>query len=264
VDGYVEANSSAEAIDRLADQGIIGVHTVRPEAKKPRNTVILGTADVYEDEPPKALPAAPPAPQPPVQQFAPQPAPQPIYIPVPTPGPAVGGEKTEQILGQLVDKLTTLMGQVEQLLSRPSQIIYQSGPARNGGGGGGGGSSRKPRQGNEAQDKTLMAIFQTNMDLRRSLNKLSTVVANGVTTPAANGIAAGSAGNGSPASASNAPVGNSGNGSPAATAPTPSVSPRMEPSRIESGRIEPGRIEPGPKPSAGNGRERVLKPQPAA
>ena len=241
VDGYVEANSSTEAIDRLADQGIIGVHTVRPEAKKQRNAVILGTADVYEDEPPKALPAAA------TMVAAPAPvAPQPIYIPVPTPAAGGGGEKTEQILGQLVEKLTTLMGHVETLLSRPSQIVYQSGPARNGGGGGaGGGTKRSPRQGNDAQDKTLMAIFQTNMDLRKSLNKLSTVVTNGVTTAAP-------ATNGSPvAAAVSAPAGNAGNGSPAASSTAPS---RMEPSRSDS----------GSKSSAGNGRERVLKPQPAA
>jgi hypothetical protein len=242
VDGYVEANSSAEAIDRLADQGIIGVHTVRPEAKKQRNAVILGTADVYEDEAPKALPAAAAAPV----------VPQPIYIPVPTPAvaPASSGA-TEQILGQLVDKLTTLMGQVEVLLSRPSQIVYQSGPARNGGGGGGGGTKRQPRKHDEAQDKTLMAIFQTNMDLRRSLSKLSTVVANGVTTAAANNGALA----GTPAAAAvAAPAGSAGNGSPAASAPAPSV-----PSRMES-----NRSDPAPKSSGGNGRERVLKPQPAA
>jgi hypothetical protein len=229
VDGYVEAASSTEAIDRLADQGIIGVHTVRPEAKKPRNTVILSGEEMFEDEEmPKALPApAAPIAAAPVSQ-------QPIYIPVPMPAaaPAVSGA-TEQVLGTLVEKLSTLLGQVEKLLSRPQQIVYQSGPAR---GGGDGGKKRAPRGGNDAQDKTLAAIFQTNMDLRKSLEKLSTITT-GPATGGTNGTANGSA---------NVSGSGSGNGSgngPIAALPSPR--------------------ENGSK-SFANGRERALQAQPAA
>jgi hypothetical protein len=226
VDGYVEAASSVEAIDRLADQGIIGVHTVRPEAKKPRNTVIFSGEEMFEDEePPKALPA--PAP------VAAAPAQQPIYIPVPVhapAAPAVSGA-TEQVLGALVEKLSTLLGQVEKLLSRPQQIVYQSGPIR----GGEGGKKRPPRAVTEAQDKTLQAIFQTNMDLRKSLEKLSTITA-GPSNGATNGVSNGPA-IGTPNGAANG----SANGSAAALPPRDSA----------------------PK-SFTNGRERTLHAQPAA
>jgi hypothetical protein len=142
VDGYVEANNSAEAIDRLADQGIIGVHTVRPDPLPMRNTIQLAG-------PNGQLPA-------PVQGYD-------------------GGHSLplapDQVLTHLVDKLTSLVGQVEGLLSRPMHF----------GGGGGGAPVRGTRTGrqmhpsSEQQNAVLKAIFQTNVDLRKSLLKLTDV-----------------------------------------------------------------------------------------
>ena len=169
VDGFVEAPSSTEAIDRLADQGIIGVHTVRPEVRQPKNAVVIGPDLGDHDEQPKALPA-------PAQYQAPAP----VVAHMPAPPVSAG---TESVLAQLVEKLSTLTVQVEKLLSRPSQVIYQSGPAR--GGGGGGKSDKKSKNISDAQNSTLRDIFMTNMDLRRSLDKLTapTAVAAGPTGP---------------------------------------------------------------------------------
>ncbi len=44
VDGFIEAANSTEAIDRLADQGIIGVYTVRPDPLPLRNALASGGA----------------------------------------------------------------------------------------------------------------------------------------------------------------------------------------------------------------------------
>lgn len=133
VDGHIEAPNSAEAIDLLADKGIIGVYTVRPD----------------------------PLPQ----------APKPKELPATERG-SNQGPNSDAALGQIVDKLTTLIGQVEQLLSRPMQI---AGPIREGGGGGGKRSGRPAN--NDVQNSALREIFQSNLDLRRSLTKLASAAA---------------------------------------------------------------------------------------
>jgi hypothetical protein len=76
------------------------------------------------------------------------------------------------VLNQLVDKLSTLLVQVERILSRPQQVIYQSGPVR----GGGGVSMKSGRIPSDVQNNTLRDIFQTNLDLRQSLEKLASTV----------------------------------------------------------------------------------------
>ena len=130
VDGHIEAANSVEAIDLLADKGIIGVYTVRPDP-------------LPEVEKPKELPA---------------------------PEPALAN--SDVALGQIVDKLTTLIGQVEKLLTRPIQM---SGPVREGGGGGNPRLKRPVT--NDVQNSALRDIFQSNLDLRRSLAKLTSAAA---------------------------------------------------------------------------------------
>ena len=193
VDGYVEAETSTEAIDRLADQGIIGVYSVRAEPKQPRNSVLLaGTPEfernMYDDGEPqrKARRGLPQQPQPPQVYLpaapvaAPPPPPQPVAVAVASPvAPAV----SDPVMVQLVDKLSTLIGQMQKFLDRPAQVVYASGPAREGKGGGG---KRAGRSINEAQNSTLKDIFQNNLDLRRSLAKLAETV-----TPAAGAAEAG-------------------------------------------------------------------------
>jgi hypothetical protein len=135
VDGFVEAPNSTAAIDRLADRGIIGVYSVRPAPKPP------------EEEKP-ALPPPPPPPPP--------------------------KNDSEIVFTQLVDKLGTLLTQVEKLLDKPpQQVIYQNhttmapAPVREA-------SSRVRRpHPNMASNATLRDIFQTNLDLRQSLEKLA-------------------------------------------------------------------------------------------
>jgi hypothetical protein len=162
VDGFVEANSSTEAIDRLADQGIIGVYTVRPEAKPPRNAIVLTGQHAIEEE----------------EIAAPAPAPTIAAAPAAAPPAATGlpaakvnGQANPAVLQQLVDQIQVLSAQVEKLLSRPAQVVYQSGPAR--GGGGGEGRKKSSRIFDDAQNSTLRDIFQNNLDLRRSLEKLA-------------------------------------------------------------------------------------------
>ena len=135
VDGHIEARSSSEAIDLLADRGIIGVYTVRPD---PDPTVV---------ETP-ALPALP----------------APVQEPL-TSAPS------EAALNQIVSKLTTLIGQVEKLIMRP---VYAM-PAPQSGGGGG--SRRKRPVYTDNQNSALKDIFQSNLDLRRSLAKLTSAAA---------------------------------------------------------------------------------------
>jgi hypothetical protein len=152
VDGYVEADTSAEAIDRLADQGIIGVHTVRRDPVHNNNHVVLADGVAMP-----ALPSPSPGvilPRPPVaianRAFA---------------APAAGSPE----LTSLIEKLTSLVGQVEKVLSRP--IAYAAGPIR--------GESRVKRKvgDNEAQNAALKAIFQSNVDLRQNLSKLGSAPA---------------------------------------------------------------------------------------
>jgi hypothetical protein len=177
VDGFVEAANATQAIDRLADQGIIGVYTVRPDPKPPKNAVILAGQEPPEMDEPAQRPRlersskryAPPV-QPPIAPAQPAPAQQlPAQVVASTPA-------TDAVLATLVDKVSMLMTQVEKLLSRPATVVYQSGPAR---GGGGGGGSKKSRMPNDAQNSTLRDIFLNNMDLRKSLEKLATTVGPG-------------------------------------------------------------------------------------
>jgi hypothetical protein len=192
VDGFVEAANATQAIDRLADQGIIGVYSVRPEEKIPKNAVILAGQEVPEEEvPPQRRLERPsgssklrpiPAVAVPVGARMQAAAVQPLAQPQLPAAPA--DATTTVVLTQLVEKVSTLMMQVEKLLSRPSQVIYQnSGPARNSGGG----AKKSSRIPNEAQNNTLRDIFLTNLDLRQSLEKLATTV--GPSTPR-NGAAA--------------------------------------------------------------------------
>ncbi len=186
VDGYVEAETSTEAIDRLADQGIIGVYSVRAEPKQPRNAVLVaGTPEfdraLYESDQPTKKRRSLPAPAAVPNQYLPErvPLPPPVQPPpAPEPvaaAPAAGGGVTDSTMLQLVDKLSTLIGQMQKFLDRPAQVVYASGgPARSGGGGGG---KRAGRAVNEAQNSTLKDIFQNNLDLRRSLAKLAETVA---------------------------------------------------------------------------------------
>ena len=193
VDGYVEAETSTEAIDRLADQGIIGVYSVRAEPKQPRNPVLLAGTPEFErsqfEDPSaprnkarKALPAPPMA-----VPYLPQvPLPAPVATPVPAvaeaaPALAPVPGVSDGVMLQLVDKLGTLIGQMQKFLDRPAQVVYATGPAREGKGGGGkrGASSRNI---SDAQNSTLKDIFQNNLDLRRSLQKLADTV-----TPGTNG-----------------------------------------------------------------------------
>jgi hypothetical protein len=140
VDGYVEANNSAEAIDRLADQGIIGVHTVRPDPLPMRNTIQLAGANAQ-------LPA-----------------------PVDSDGAHSLPLAPDQVLTQLVDKLSSLVGQVEGILSRPMHFGGGAGaaPVR-------GSRAARPMHPSTEQNAVLKAIFQTNVDLRKSLMKLTDV-----------------------------------------------------------------------------------------
>ena len=200
VDGYVEAETSTEAIDRLADQGIIGVYSVRAEPKQPRNPVLLAGTPEFErslyEEPNaaggnrKARKALPGPQQMPMQvpYLPPVPLPEPVQPPAPmldaapaAPVPVVvtGGISDNTMLA-LVDKLGTLIGQMQKFLERPAQVVYASGPAREGKGGGGKRSAS--RNISDAQNSTLKDIFLNNLDLRRSLQKLADTV-----TPSPNG-----------------------------------------------------------------------------
>ncbi len=177
VDGFVEAPTASQAIDRLADRGIIGVYSVRPEAKLPKNAVQLsGEAEPEEPNQRSDRPRLEksssssrrpiPAVAVPVQQAPPQVPPQQPALPPPAPVVI-----TDPALSQLVDKLSTLLVQVERLLSRPQQVVYQSGPVR-----GGGSTKRTGRVPSDVQNNTLRDIFQTNLDLRSSLEKLASTV----------------------------------------------------------------------------------------
>lgn len=73
----------------------------------------------------------------------------------------------EVVLTQLVEKMNVLIGHVETLLTRPATVI--TAPAR----GEGHGSRKAKRRVDNAQDEALKAIFETNLDLRRSIQKLN-------------------------------------------------------------------------------------------
>jgi hypothetical protein len=142
VDGFVEAPNSTAAIDRLADRGIIGVYSVRPAPKPPE-----------EEKPAAQLPAP---------------------TPLPMPAPVPVKSDSEVVFTTLVDKLGTLLTQVEKLLEKPpQQVIYQTHNSTTVA------ASREISQRvrrpspNMASNSTLRDIFQTNLDLRQSLEKLA-------------------------------------------------------------------------------------------
>jgi hypothetical protein len=180
VDGFVEAATASQAIDRLADRGIIGVYSVRPEAKAPKNAIILSGEAEPEEEQPAERPRSERSRRAPIPAVAaPIPQPAPVQHQLPAPQPAAPSPATDAVLTQLVDKVSLLLVQVEKLLSRPQQVVYQSGPARSQG------STKKSRMPNEMQSNTLRDIFQTNLDLRQSLEKLANTV--GPSAPRSNG-----------------------------------------------------------------------------
>ena len=148
VDGYVDAISSSDAIDRLADQGIIGVYTVRPEPLPPKNAITLtGNAPAIVDLPQMVTTLT--------QEVARR---------------SVAPLAESGALISLVEKLTTLVGQVEKILARPMPVY--SGPVRESNG-----AARAKRPSNELQNNALKAIFETNLDLRKSLVKLGSTAA---------------------------------------------------------------------------------------
>lgn len=148
VDGFVEAPSSTEAIDRLADQGIIGVYTVRPDPLPVQNAIMLsGPAGLGA-----AITGAP-------------------VNPLSLASPDLSSGPGTVVLTQLVDKLTTLVGQVEKILARP--IAVHTGPVR----GDGAAKTKRIAGPSEAQNSALRAIFETNLDLRQSLAKLGSPAA---------------------------------------------------------------------------------------
>jgi len=155
IDGFVDADNSADAIDQLADQGIIGVQTVRPIHAPAKNALMLGNGDGAEQ----------------ADQHAP-----------------------EIVLTQLVDKLTSLVGQVEKILSRPMAV---GAPVRTGSAG------AQRHAGNPQQNAALKAIFETNLDLRKSLEKLAHAAAS---IRPANGTAAKADGASADPAAKNIPI----------------------------------------------------------
>ncbi len=111
ISGHVEAANSESAIDKLADNGIIGVLTVRPD-----------------------------------------------------PLPEVAAPTTDEVLAELVEKMDRLMGHVEKLMARPTVTV------RDGASGKPIGHNGRPQL---TQDAALKEILRTNLDLRKSLEKLS-------------------------------------------------------------------------------------------
>ncbi len=197
VDGYVEAETSTEAIDRLADQGIIGVYSVRAEPKQPRNAVLVAGTPEFERAllestetgrlKRRSLPAPTRSPLPLAEQAVPLPAPvepPPAAAAAPVPGVSDGA------MLQLVDKLSILIGQMQKFLDRPAQVIYQTGGGGGREGGGRGGKRPSSRNISDAQNSTLKDIFQNNLDLRRSLQKLAETVTPAAEVAATNGSVA--------------------------------------------------------------------------
>jgi len=130
VDGYVEAASAIDAIDQLADEGIIGVYSVRQVFPRPKNSISVG-GDLQEAFSDDAAPTA------------------------------------DTVLTQLVAKMQSLVGEVEKMLSRPAPgPIY---PARVRVAD----AHRASRAAAEQENAVLREIFQSNLDLRRTAEKLA-------------------------------------------------------------------------------------------
>jgi len=287
VDGFVEAANATEAIDRLADRGIIGVYSVRPEPKPVKNAVRLSGEAEPPDEPDpryidrRQLPGptngsrtqrAPvtaqkrivAAPQPKPSTSTPVPTVPAPAIPaaaipapaVPVPVAAAAAPATEALLLQTIEKLSNLMERVERALSRPTNVMYQAGPVRSSGFTPSKKSGRIPQ---DVQTNTLHDIFQNNLDLRKSLDKLATTV--GTPTIAASEKATASTsvgGNGANGQTGQGAASGSGSGAPVGlqvTAPAP----------VREGQSirEPAREIPKPvREPAGIGQKLAAEPQP--
>jgi hypothetical protein len=135
IDGYIDANSAIDAIDQLADEGIIGVQTVRQiHPRKPNAISFVGD---FEEA---------------------------VEASAGTNEPA-----SEAVLNQLVVKMASLVSEVEKILSRPSVPAPAPLPARpnrirvS--------EIKQPQRFDEQQDSVLKDIFQSNLDLRRSYEK---------------------------------------------------------------------------------------------
>jgi hypothetical protein len=128
LDGYIDASSAIDAIDQLADEGIIGVYSVRQITPRPKRSLILQgdfETAVEEESGPNAAPTA------------------------------------DVILTQLVNKMTSLVGEVEKMLARPAAPNY---PTRNRIS-----ETKQLSRITEQKGSVLQDIFQSNLDLRRSI-----------------------------------------------------------------------------------------------
>jgi hypothetical protein len=242
VDGFVEAASATEAIDRLADRGIIGVYSVRPEPKLNKNAVRLsGEPEPEDEEPRRQQPRLPGRPSVVPKRIAAAPA---VAAPPAPSQVTVSSPVTEAMLKQVLEKLNELSARVEQALARPTNVTYQSGAVRNSGGAYGATkkSSRIPL---DVQSSTLHDIFKNNLDLRRSLDKLADAVGPAPVK------AAGEGPDGAPA---NAPA----SGSRAAIN-------AFEPGARDAGARDAARELPRPsrEPAVGNGTKLVVQAQSA-
>src|SRR5277367_4971238 len=85
IDGYIEANSAIDAIDQLADEGVIGVQTVRQiHPRKPNAISFVGDFE-------EAIEASDGSTE----------------------------STSEVVLNQLVVKMASLVSEVEKILARP-------------------------------------------------------------------------------------------------------------------------------------------------
>ncbi len=284
VDGFVEAANATEAIDRLADRGIIGVYSVRPEPKPVKNAVRLSGEAEPPDEPdsryidrrqlpgptngsrtqrapvavPKRIVSAPqpkPATSTPVPTV-PAPAVPAPAVPAPVPVAAAAAPATEALLLQTIEKLANLMDRVERALSRPTNVMYQAGPVRSSGFTPSKKSGRIPQ---DVQTNTLHDIFQNNLDLRKSLDKLATTVGT-PTIAASEKVPAPAAVGGNGANGQTGHGAAPGSGSGASV-----VSHAAAPASVRDGQSirEPAREIPKPvREPAGIGQKLAAEPQP--
>jgi hypothetical protein len=127
VDGYIDAPNSMQAIDLLADEGVIGVYTVNPAPLQSKPRLSYSGMEALDWSPP-----------------------------------------VESDVEPLIDRLAHLIGQVEHILaSRP----MLNAPIRSASG------TSKTKPFAEEQSAALRAIFQTNLELRRSIGQLASSAA---------------------------------------------------------------------------------------
>ena len=143
IDGYIDASSAIDAIDQLADEGIVGVYSVRQITPRPKTSIIL-QGDLEQA----------------VEEAA-----------GPTAAPSI-----EVILTQLFAKMTTLVSEVEKMLSRPAAAgpVY---PARTRVS-----ETKQLSRVTEQKGSVLQDIFQSNLDLRRSIAQAPPAPAPATTT----------------------------------------------------------------------------------